>query len=203
MDIKITGQHIKIGDALRQHVIKALENTAQNLFANPIDGSVIFTKQRYDFFVEITLHPMKGIKLQGHAHADDPYVAFDIAISKIARQSRRYHSKIKDHKHQSTAEAIQALYAQHYVLHTNHDKDDHANDAHHHDEDKQPAIIAEMQGEIDSMTVSEAVMHMDLRDQQTLVFKNKGHGRLNIIYRRPDGNIGWVDPQLVEKIQEN
>jgi ribosome hibernation promoting factor len=189
MDLKITGQHIDVGDSLRAHVVKSIKDAVSGLFANPIDGSVVFTKQRHQFFVEIALHPMKGLILQGHGEADDAYVAFDQAIDKISRQSRRYNARIKKHRNPRVADAIKSLSAQQYILQAN------SEDSHIEDEG-QPAIIAEMFTDIDSLTVAEAVMHMDLRDQQTLVFKNKGHGGINVVYRRPDGNIGWIDPQL-------
>lgn len=189
MNITITGQHIDVGDSLRAHVMEILNDVTQNMFQHPIDGRVVFSKQRHQFLVEISLHPQAGIVIQGHAAADDAYVAFDMSADKIRRQLKRYKTKLKEHRNQRVTDVIDTLSAQQYVLENNPFCDEPvATDA-------QPIVIAEIETPIDSLSVSEAVMHLDLRDSSTLVFRNKKHGGLNVIYRRPDGNIGWIDPQ--------
>ena len=194
MNITITGQHIDVGDSLRAHVMGVLAEVTQGMFQNPIDGRVTFSKQRHQFLVEISLHPQAGIMIQGHSAADEAYPAFDLAVDKIRRQLKRYKTKLKDHRHQKVNEVIQTLSAQQYVLENNPFCEEPVL------ADAQPIIIAEIETPIDSLSVGEAVMHMDLRDSSTLVFRNKKHGGLNVIYRRPDGNIGWIDPQNNVKV---
>ena len=189
MNVTITGQHIDVGDSLRTYVLEVLGDVTKGMFQNPIDGRVIFSKQRHQFLVEISLHPQAGIVIQGHAAADDPYVAFDMSADKIRRQLKRYKTKIKEHRNQRVTEVIDSLSAQQYVIENNPFCDELV------PTDAQPIIIAEIETPIDSFTVGEAVMHMDLRDSSTLVFRNKKHGGLNVVYRRPDGHIGWIDPQ--------
>lgn len=187
MNITITGQHIDVGESLRAYVMDALNDLTSGMFQQPLDGRVIFSKQRHQFLVEISLHPQAGIIIQGHASADEAYAAFDLAADKIRRQLRRYKTRIKEHKNQRVTEVIDTLSAQQYVLENNPYCDEPVA------VDSQPIVIAEMETSIDSLSVGEAVMHMDLRDISTLVFRNKKNGGINVVYRRPDGNIGWID----------
>lgn len=189
MNITITGQHIDVGDSLRTYVIEILTEVTRGMFQHPIDGRVTFSKQRHQFLVEISLHPQAGLIIQGHAAADDAYIAYDMAADKIRRQLKRYKTKLKEHRNQRITDAIDTLSAQQYVLENNPFSEELI------EHDAQPIVIAEMETNIDSFSVSEAVMHMDLRDIATLVFRNKKHGGINIIYRRPDGHIGWIDPK--------
>ncbi|MHA1114259.1 MAG: sigma 54 modulation/S30EA ribosomal C-terminal domain-containing protein, partial [Alphaproteobacteria bacterium] len=128
----------------------------------------------------------------GHASAEDPYVAFDTAAEHVAKRLRRYKRRLTDHhkaRGGDTVEEVPDLRAQHYVL---------ADDASVEEtpaEDDVPVIIAESATEILALTVSEAVMRMNFAELPALVFRNKAHGRLNAVYRRADGNIGWVDPE--------
>lgn len=188
MKLRISGQHVDIGESLSAHINDSINSITQGLFENPIDGHVTFTKQRHLFLVEIALHPMSGVIIQGHSSADEPYAAFDLAAEKIKTQLKRYKARLKDHKIHKGLKASAGIPAQQYVL----QHDPFSEEAANHDE--QTIIVAEMASEVDTMTVGEAVMHLDLRDASTLVFKNKKNGGLNIIYRRPDGNIGWIDP---------
>lgn len=188
MKLRISGQHVDVGESLTTHINDSINNITKGLFDNPIDGHVTFAKQRHLFLVEITLHPMAGVILQGHASADEPYIAFDLAAEKIKKQLTRYKARLKDHKLHKGVKANGGVPAQQYIL----QHDPFSDEADDHDE--KPIIVAEMASQVDTMTVGEAVMHMDLRDAATLVFKNKKNGGLNIVYRRPDGNIGWIDP---------
>lgn len=188
MKLRISGQHVDVGESLTTHINTAIDNITAGLFDNPIDGHVNFTKQRHLFLVEIALHPMSGVIIQGHASADEAYAAFDLAAEKIKKQLKRYKARLKDHKIHKGVKANGGFAAQQYIL----QHDPFSEEATDHDE--QPIIVAEMSSEVDTMTVGEAVMHMDLRDETTLVFKNKKNGSVNVVYRRPDGNIGWIDP---------
>jgi len=148
---------------------------------------VTFSREAHLFRADITVHAGRGIVLQANAAANEPYPAFDLAAERIARRLRRYKKKIVDLHHESHR-AEEAVVANAFVLHgqEHHDREEEAND--------NPVVVAEMTTPIESLTVSEAVMRLDLGDLPALMFRNRGHGGLNMIYRRPDGHIGWVDP---------
>jgi ribosomal subunit interface protein len=185
MQLQIKGHHVDIGEALTGYVKTVLGDITSHKFPNSIEGTVIFSRERYQFVVEITLHPAKNIILQTHAAASDAYTAFDMAADKIRKRLFRYSEKIIDKKHHQPNKAHPA---RQYVLKNEDLSQEPVTD------ETQPTIIAEMETHLSDLTVSEAVMQLDLSDSPTLIFKNKAHGRLNVIYRRPDGNIGWIDP---------
>jgi len=150
-------------------------------FPNTVDGQVTFSKDAHKFVADIHIHVGRGIVLQSHGEAGEPYPAFDAGLQKLTRQLNRYKQRLVDHHHK----AEEADFAPSYVL--EHDGENEvAND--------QPMVVAEMTTPVATLTVSEAVMRMDLADVQALLFKNSAHGGLNMVYRRNDGNIGWVDP---------
>ncbi len=175
-----------VGDALRGHATDHLSDAVTKYFARAIEASVTFTPEAHrKVRADISVHPGRGLVVQGGAEADDAYAAFDGALNRIAKQLRRYKRRLKNH-HKSSDER-DVLSAQQYVLAVEDHEDEAAEDA-------SPAVIAEMQTEISNLTVSEAVMRLDLADAPVLMFINRAHGGLNVIYRRPDGNIGWIDP---------
>jgi hypothetical protein len=137
----------------------------------------------------VSAHIGRGILLQAHAESHDPYGAFDAAGERLDKRLRRYKRRLRDHRKEDTAEA-EPLPAQQYILQAAE-----VESADESEEDAQPVVIAEMSTNISSLTVSEAVMRMDLAEQTAMLFRNRAHGGLNMIYRRPDGNIGWIDPQ--------
>ena len=187
MKLFITGKQLDIGDALRQRVADSLEASIAKYFDRPMEAQVTFSREGNLFRADIVAHVGRGIVVQGHASADDAHIAFDRAEDRIAKRLRRHKRRLRGHK---GAEGIRAEAAQHYIL---------AEEPEGGDEDEGaapgPAIIAELEAEIRTMTVGEAVMHMDLAYQPALMFRNSAHGGLNMVYRRPDGNVGWVDPQ--------
>jgi len=137
---------------------------------------------------DISIHVHRGLTLRGHAVAAEAYAAFDTASERLATRLRRHKRRIREdhHTHPSRNDVVITA-AQQYVLSGEmEDAADEARDA--------PTVIAEMKAEIELLTVSQAVARLDLGDLPALLFRNSGHGGLNMIYRRPDGNIGWVDP---------
>jgi ribosomal subunit interface protein len=187
MQISVKGKQIDVGDALREHVEFALEAAVEKYFENALEAHVAFSREGPMFRSDISVHVGRGIQLQGHATTDNAYSAFDTAAEHIDKRLRRYKRRLRDHHKSVTGER---LVAQQYILAEESETVEAEPEA-----DTQPVVIAEMETEILTLTVSEAVMRMDLANLPTLMFRNKAHGGLNVVYRRLDGNIGWIDPQ--------
>lgn len=182
MELTVKGKHLNVGDALREHVRAQLTHTAQKYFRDPIEAMVVFSKEKSHLFrADISIHVGGGIVLQANHEADDPYPAFDVAAKLVAKRLSRYKDKLRDHR-KYEADQVDATYT---TLKT----DD--NEAEGGDE---PVVIAEMGMQVQTLAVADAVMRLELGDMPALMFKNPKHGGLNMVYRRKDGNIGWVDP---------
>ena len=189
MDIKVSGRHLDVGDALRAHVGQRIEAGAAKYFDRSIAAQVTFSKAGHGFHVDCTLHAPRGVTLQSHGEGGDAYSAFDAAADKIDKQLRRYKRRLTNH-HQNSEHAERMLeQAQAYVLAATLDGDD-AETVHN----DHPIIIAETRTDIPRVSVSDAVMLMDLANVPAFMFRNAGNDQLNVVYRRPDGNIGWLDP---------
>lgn len=185
MDISIKGKRLDVGDALRSHVEDHLAAAVSKYFSKAHDANVTISREAHLFRADISVHPLRGVLVQGRSNADDAYAAFDTALEHIAKQLRRYKRRLNDkHKGRGPEESIPA---QQYTLAPESGDGELP-------EEGQPAIIAELPTEIATLSVSEAVMRMDLADAPALMFRNRANGGLNVVYRRPDGNIGWIDP---------
>jgi ribosomal subunit interface protein len=195
MHITVKGKQIEVGDALRGHVEVALTAAVGKYFSNPLDSQVVFTREAHLFRADVSVHVGRSILVQGQARADDPYAAGDAAIEHVAKRLRRYKRRLRDHHKDSKGDVLSA---QAYVLAAEPEDatDDDATIR------SQPMVVAEMTTEILALTVGEAVMRLDLGDLPALLFRHAGHGGLNLVYRRPDGNIGWIDPQGNDAAQE-
>lgn len=187
MHITVKGKQIEVGDALRGHVEAALTAAVGKYFSNPLDSQVVFTREAHLFRADVSVHVGRSILVQGQGRADDPYAAGDAAIEHVAKRLRRYKRRLRDHHKDSKGDVLPA---QAYVL-AAEPEDATDDDAASHG---QPMVVAEMTTEILALTVGEAVMRLDLGDLPALLFRHAGHGGLNLVYRRPDGNIGWIDP---------
>ena len=186
MEILVKGKHLDVGVALRGYVEDQLQNTVTKYFNRAVDGKVIISREGRMFRVDISVHAGRGLVMQGGGAADEAYAAFDGALGRIAKRLRRYKRRLCNHHKVRGPE--ETLAAQQYILAAESDDEEEV------PEDAQPAIIAEMAHEIATLTVGEAVMRMDLADVPVMMFRNRGHGGLNVIYRRDDGNVGWIDP---------
>jgi ribosomal subunit interface protein len=189
MKISVTGRHMNVGESLRDHATTKLQEVTEKYFSRAIESHIVFDKHNHGFQTDIQVHVGRNIMVQGHGEADDAYIAFDMALSRVNGRLRRYKNKLKDTRsaptHEEMAEMIEA---QKFVLAgAGHEKSSE-------EAPEQPLVIAEMTTQIETLTVSEAVMRMDLSGYPAIVFKNKLGGGMNVIYRRPDGNIGWIDP---------
>lgn len=187
MRYQISGKQIDIGEALQTHVKTELGGVVQKYAERPTDALVVFSKSGHEFVCEATVHLSTGMTATAKAHANEIYAAFDGCGEKMEKQLRRYKRRLKDH-HRERAEPIELLGVSSYVLasDTNDDGDE--------PETLQPMIIAEMQTNIATLSVGEAVMQMELSGAPVLVFKKVGKDGVNVVYRREDGNIGWIDP---------
>ena len=199
MQISVTGRQIDVGDALRGRVETNLADSVVKYFDHAIEGNVVFSREAQGVRVDISVHVGRGIMVQGHSRAENAHTAFDGALDRIAKRLRRHKRRLRDHhRDHKTSLADDALQAQQYILSGEGEAEDEAGDNEDppiDDGEPSPVVIAEMTTRIDSLTVGEAVMRMDLADQPALIFRNSGHGGLNVIYRRTDGNIGWIDPE--------
>lgn len=190
MQLSVKGKQIDVGDALRQHVETQLGEIVGKFFGDGLEAQVTFSREAHLFRADITVHAGRGITLQSNGSAAEPYPAFDQAAERVAERLRRYKNRLKKHHQEHRAE--DALIAQAFVL--NPEQDEAADAA-----GDNPVVVAEMTTPIDTLTVSEAVMRLDLGDLPALLFRNRAHGQLNMVYRRADGHIGWVDPSQAAK----
>lgn len=187
MRYQISGKQIDIGDALQTHVKTELGATVAKYAERPIDANVIFSKSGHEFVCEATVHLSTGLTASAKAHNTDIYGSFDDCSEKMGKQLRRYKRRLKDH-HKDRAEPVELLGASSYILASSSEADAQE------PETLQPMIIAEMQTNIATLSVGEAVMHMELAGAPVLVFRKEDKEGLNVVYRREDGNIGWIDP---------
>ena len=195
MDIRVSGHQVATGDALKSHVEDRLQGIADKYFARAISAQVTFGKGPHDagFSCDIVAHVMQGLVLKGRSDAHDAHRAFDGAAEKIETQLRRYMRRLKA-RHGAQAAAIdEGAYDgagadnAGYTLFAEARDEDEAADA--------PLIVAETRVDVPDASVSDAVMMLDLRNTAALLFRNSGTGAYNMVYRRGDGTIGWVEPQ--------
>ncbi len=188
MEIRVSGHQVETGAALQNHVESRLSAIADKYFARALSAQATFGRAPHDkFSSDIVAHVMQGLVLKGRGEASDAHVAFDQAADRIEKQLRRYMRRIQDH-HSQAAYALKQEEAAYTVF----DAGDHEADA---EPIHSPVIVAEMSVDIPESNVSDAVMLMDLRNTPALLFKNTGTGRHNMVYRREDGTIGWVEPK--------
>ncbi|TWT15924.1 ribosome-associated translation inhibitor RaiA [Reyranella sp. CPCC 100927] len=187
MNLTVSGKQIDIGDALRGHVQRSLDAAVAKYFDGALDGTVTFSRHAHEIRSDISVHVGRNIMIQSHATASDPYVAFEAACDHAAKRLRRHKRRLRDHNVRPVRE-IEATLARQSVIAIEAEEPEETSG---HD----PLVIAEMQTNVQTLTVGEAVMRLDLGQLPALMFRNRANGLFNMVYRRPDGNIGWVDPQ--------
>ncbi len=198
MRIRVSGKDIDIGEALQTHVNDELTESTGKYAGRPTDATVTFSRDGFGFACEIFIHLSTGLTAQANGHAAEIYAAFEQARERMAKQLRRHKRRLKDH-HKERPQPVETLPASAFVLAPFDEEDDEdgtdaVNGADGLDGADGPAIIAEMQTQVPSLTVAEAVLQMDLAHAPVLVFRNERGGAINVVYRREDGNIGWIDP---------
>ncbi|ATI43151.1 ribosomal subunit interface protein [Pacificitalea manganoxidans] len=187
MRYQISGRQIDIGDALQTHVKDCLGVAVDKYAERPTDATVIFSKIAHEFSCEATVHLSTGLTAQASARATEIYAAFDQCCEKMEKQLRRYKRRLKDH-HKERSQPVELFGASSYIL-AAHDQGDETEP-----DSLQPIIVAEMETRIPALSVGEAVMQMELAGAPVLVFRKEGQNGVNVVYRREDGNIGWIDP---------
>lgn len=189
MQLSVSGKHIDVGDALRGHVAATLAPTVDRYFGSAIEAKVLFARERHLFRADISVHIARGMLVHSQSEAPDAYAAFDGAAGRLETRLQRYKGRLIGRRKDRGASEEPVETAQHYVLAA--DSAEGAEDP----ERGRPAIVAELAAEISTLTVGEAVMRLDLGELPVLMFRNRSHDRLNVVYRRPDGTVGWIDPQ--------
>ena len=195
MQVQVSGKQVDVGDSLRTRITDELISSIGKYFERGGDAEVVVTRDGHAFRIECIVTLASGQQLQSHGLGGDAPSAFAQALGKIETRIRRYKRRLKSHA--SAAEAKAAELASSYVLRAPADADD-LEDWDLDGAESPPAamIVAETEAPLKTMTVSMAVMELDLTEQQAIVFRNAAHGGLSVVYRRGDGNIGWVDPQM-------
>jgi ribosomal subunit interface protein len=196
MQITVSGKQIDLSDALRTRVSDHLDIIATKYFDHALEANVTFGRARSFFTCDINLHAGRGLVLRGEGEAADAHGAFDDASEHIATRLRRYRRRVKQHSRDMASRDRPEL-ARQYTLR----QDDEADSATvaPTPETAYATVIAEAATEISLLSVGEAVMRMDLADQPVLMFRNSASGELNVVYRRGDGNIGWIDPGVASQ----
>lgn len=196
MQIEIAGKNMELGDALQARIAEGVEGAISKYFDRTGEASATVTREGYLIEVDLNVHLPSGIRLQAVGSADEPYAALQVALDKIEKRVRRYKRRLKDH-HRPDRTPLPSEPASSFVLQPGEEDidEDVGEDAVSAPNGKAfPLTVAESDAEIRTMTVSEAVMQLELGDAPALMFRNAGHRGLNMVYRRPDGHVGWVDP---------
>lgn len=196
MHIQIVSKGIDVSDSLRARILERVEDGVAKYFNRPGEAYVSIAREGIGFRIDCSLHLPSGMMLQAHDSADDAYKAAEVTMDKLEKRLRRYKRKLKNHRHDHKAELpAEAL----PIVVLKGMRDAYSEEAEDHvDETRadapEPIVIAEHAGEFRTLTVGMASLELDAADSPFLMFRNAASGGLNIVYRRPDGHIGWIDP---------
>ena len=193
MQITVSGKQVELSDALRTRVSDHLDLISNKYFDHALEAHVTFSRARSFFTCDINVHAGRGLTLRGEGEAADANAAFDDAAEHIAKRLRRYRRRVNEHA-RDTANRERPEAARQYIL---RQEDNAAAPAANGGAEvvAYATVVAEQLTEISLLSVGEAVMRMDLADQPVLMFRNSTSGELNVVYRRSDGNVGWIDPR--------
>lgn len=194
MTFRVSGKNIDVGEALRTRVSSRIGEAIEKYFNGGYSGHVTVGKEAFGFRTECVVHLDSGIVLQSDAMAGDAYSSADQAAERIEKRLRRYKRRLKDH-HQARGNGRLAgeagVDAPSYVIEAPNEETDEPDEFN-------PVIIAESTTVLRSLSVSDAVMELDMTGVPVVVFRHAGHGRINLVYRRPDGHVGWIDPPAMD-----
>ena len=195
--LRVSGKNFSIGDAMRDHVLARIETATQKYFGGGVTGHVIIDHEGSGYRADCTLHLASGVTMHVEGRAHEPYASFDQAAERLERRLSRYKRRLKQH-HSTTPVAV-ALEPAETVR-------DYTIEAPVHEEPEDgafhPIVIAERSHGLKQMPVSEAVIELDFTGNPVLLFRHATSGRVNVLYRRPDGNIGWLDPAALDQRRE-
>jgi ribosomal subunit interface protein len=200
MQITVSGKQVDLSDALRERVSGMLDTISRKYFGSALEAQVTFSRARSFFTCDINMHAGRGLTLRGEGEAADANAAFDDAAEHIAKRLRRYRRRVNEHARdgaQRDTPNNAAENAQHYILRQQEEEQEDDSETPPGPTGHFATVVAENPAVIVHLTVGEAVMRMDLADQPLMMFRNSVTGQLNVVYRRQDGNIGWIDPAAV------
>ena len=204
MQLSVSGKHLDIGDSLRGHVTSAISTSAGRYFGRAIEGKVVFQRARHAYRADISLHVARGLLVQSHGEAADPYLAFDAAAERLDKQMRRTKRRLVSRRRENGTDdgptqdaASVAPAAKPARKAAQGRKTARRGRAAAPGEDRErgrPAVVAEVSAPVETLSIGEAVARLDGAEVHVLMFKNRTHGGYNVLYRREDGTIGWIDP---------
>jgi ribosomal subunit interface protein len=187
MSLRVSGKNMDVGDALRGKAEQHLESTVRKYFDGNYSGHLTLEPEGAGFRAQCAVHLDSGVIMQSSAYGGDAISAYEGMAGTIEKRLRRYNRRLKSHRRHGNAASGEQ--APSYVLQAPADDEELQ-------EDYSPPVIAETTANLRQMSVGEAVMELDLSQSEVVVFRHAGHGGLNVVYRRADGNIGWIDPAL-------
>ena len=196
MQITVAGKQVDLSDALRTRVTEHLDHIARKYFDHALEAQVTFSRARSFFTCDINLHARRGLVLRGEGEAADAHAAFDDAAEHIAKRLRRYRRRLNEHA-RDLAHRERPQAARQYILQQEEVGEPEPGEG--GSKVAYATVIAESHADIEILSVGEAVMRMDLADQQVMMFRNSASGELNVVYRRSDGHIGWIDPSVARE----
>jgi len=191
MSLRISGKNMDVGDALRAKATEYVDAVVAKYFDGGYDGHMVLEPEGFGFKADCVVHLDTGVVLKATAQAPEATAAYQAMADTIAKRLRRYKRRLKDHRRLGANGAGDGAEYSTYILSVPDEDEELA-------EDFSPPVIAEGTTSLRTMSVGEAVMELDLAQSDVVVFRHAGHGGMNVVYRRADGNIGWIDPSLTD-----
>ena len=187
MTIRVSGKGFDLGESMREHVLTRIDAATGKYFDGSINGHVVVEHEGSGYLSECTLHLSSGITLHSEGRAHEPYASFDQAAERLEKRLRRYKRRLKDHHADDAQNHVASGTMSYYTLAAPDDDEEVPGEFN-------PLVIAEQTASLKSMAVADAVLELDLTVTPVVVFRHSVNGRVNIVYRRREGNIGWIDP---------
>lgn len=195
MNLRVSGKHMEIGDSFRMRIEDRIGDAVDKYFDGGFSGHVTVEKSGSGYAADCLVRLDTGITLQASGRAQEPINAFDVAAERIEKRLRRYKRRLKAHNAENRVPALDVAYT---VMEGIGDEVDEEVP-----EDYAPAVVAETTMALNTMSVASAVIELDTKDNPVFVFRNAANGEVNVVYRRADGNIGWIDPSQVARKSDN
>ncbi len=187
MTLQVTGKNVDAGLAYKDYIEDKIAAVLEKYIGPEISGHIRLEKERIMFRTNCSIRLRTGILLEAHGEGADAYASADAAVERLEKRVRRYKRRLKNHHGRDALQSDISVAARDYTVHVDESNSEEK-------DDDNPVIIAETATKLHSLAVSEAVMRLDLSEEPVLLFRNAGSGDINVVYRRPDGNIGWIDP---------
>jgi ribosomal subunit interface protein len=196
MSLRISGKHMDIGDAFRSRIEGRINETVGKFFDGGFAGHVTVAKSGSRFAADCMLRLDSGVALQAEGHAQEPTLAFDMAADRLEKRLRRYKRRLKSRTGAGNGAGTESDAIAYTVMTAPAEEDEEV------PEDFAPAIVAESSMSLQTMSVASAVIELDTKESPVFLFRNAGNDQVNIVYRRPDGNIGWIDPSTAKAAKQ-